>query len=96
MTEKISPSFRFPPKASVIKPIRVGPTVQPTSPATANSPNIAIVAFGMIFVVRLIVAGHIADTASPQSPHPARDNTAFPEREARRYDATHTTPDKIR
>lgn len=94
--EKISPFFKSPPKASVIQPIIVGPEVQPISPATARNANIAIVAFGITFVVKLIVAGHIADTARPHKAHPAREITGLFVKQASIYDAMHPTADTIR
>lgn len=40
--EKSKPFFKSLPSASVIKPISVGPVVQPTSPAMARNANIAV------------------------------------------------------
>lgn len=78
------PFFKSCPSALVIQPIRVGPTVQPTSPDTARSANIKVDVEPVIFVVRLIVAGHIAETANPQTAQPTNDNAGTGARHARR------------
>ena len=76
---KIRPFFKSPPAASVSQPIKVGPDVQPISPATARNANIAVEIFGIAFVLRLIVPGHIADTDNPQSAQPISEMIAFGE-----------------
>ena len=92
--EKINPFFNSPPSASEIHPITVGPVVHPMSPATASSAKTVVDAFGMAFVVILIVPGHNADTESPHIAHPINETTAFGDRHAIKYDSMHKTDDK--
>ena len=94
--EKIRPLLRLPPMASVIHPIRVGPAVHPISPATARNANIAVDAFGIFLVVRLIVPGHMADTEKPQIAQPISAITGEDERQAIRYEIMHSIADTIR
>lgn len=96
MIANSSPFFKSPPTASVSQPIKVGPDVQPISPATARNANIAVEILGIALVLRLIVPGHIADTDNPHSAQPTSEIIAFGDRQASRYEMMHRDADAIR
>ena len=83
---KSKPFFKSPLSAFVIKPIRVGPPVQPISPANAKNPNITVDVLFVICVVRLMVPGHIAATENPHNAHPTSERTGDFESPAKRYE----------
>lgn len=90
------PFFRSPAKRFVIQPIAVGPAVHPISPDSASSANIAVVPEAIFCDVRLIVAGHIADTERPHSAQPTSESTAFGEKLAKMYEIMHIAAERIR
>lgn len=91
---KSKPFFKSCPKALVSKPIKVGPVVQPISPETAKNANISVEVEDVIFVVKLIVAGHIAETEKPQTAQPTSDNQGTGDKHASKYVAIHSIAEK--
>ena len=62
-------------------PTIVGPSEQPTSPASAKKANIAVPPFFIIDEDILKVPGHKIPTENPEMPHPIRDNNGQGDRE---------------
>ena len=90
-----NPCFRSPFSAFVIKPIAVGPVVQPISPESARNANIIVVPPFNLFVLRLNVAGHIADIARPHNAQPIRAITGLGDRLVNRYEIMQSIADAI-
>ena len=63
--------------------------MQPISPASAHSANIAVPPFGNARDTALNVPGHIIPTEKPHSPQPNSAKTGMRDSPASRYDAAH-------
>ena len=73
------PEDMLPPINSAANPVSVGPTEQPTSPASARNANIAVPPDGRSFEAMLNVPGQNMPTEKPQSAQPARLKAGYGE-----------------
>ena len=71
-------------KISAAKPVTVGPTEQPTSPARARKANIAVPPPGRTPAAMLNVPGQNMPTEKPVSAQPTRLNTGYGESDVAR------------